>query len=146
MNTLLYNYTYPCHNGNQAIYQHIREHGAISIIQNENSKQEIRDHFFKTHNILTFKNQTYWHLVIPYQIETISDVISTNLYTFFRLSKEYQHKTFTQQQILIAKNHGILEETKPGQILIVHHKVNNLDWIADHTSPEKLTKYKSIYQ
>lgn len=124
----------------------MRTNGPIKAIQDENSIEQIRDHFFGKHNTDTLKQKKLDHLVIPYQIQIIGETIITFLHTFYELPVRNQVKIFTRKQIQTAREHGILETIKPGEILIIHNKVNNLDWIADQTQPEELDKYKSLYK
>lgn len=139
----LYNYTLPCTCGNLELFDKLKRLGHfVSFLNGDFSRQNVMDYFLGEHNVSTYEEKNYPHLVIPYEIVSCHRNLKKGevVVPFLEVPEFLKDKKFGNRTVKFAKELGALEELAKGDVVISH-----CGWIIDSCKPEELKKYEHLY-
>ena len=149
----LYPYTMACTGGNLAVFQGIVESEKFQDFFRGNfSREKVRDYFMGPHNAETLSRLShpeftafrYFHLAIPYEIESIGDGVTGKIFKPFyeNLPSPLLKIKLNNKRFELVRELGLLErELRTGEILISH-----ASFIAEICEKKDMAKYESFYK
>ena len=124
-NKWLFLYSLPCHFGRLKVFEKLLNSENFNPLRylNENScREEVRDYFYGVHNIETYGDRNFSHMLIPYGVRSDEAVVLDSFNWIDELPDELRNVKLSKRQRSRMSKYGL----RLGDVIYIHG-----GWVVD---------------